>query len=87
MIKYSHNIIGGVNVEKVTLTDQQIARIELLRSKGYSNRQIIANILPEVNTVGIQVIDIALEGLHEDFVSWWDEDFDKLIQALYVGYY
>jgi len=73
-------------MERVELTEEQAAPIEVLRGRGYSNRQIISNVVPELNSFGIQIIDLALESIYEEFITWHDEDFDRLIKALYVGY-
>lgn len=73
-------------MEKVTITNEQAHAIEVLRSEGYINRQIIAHIVNEINTVAILKIDTALEVLYNGFITWESEDFDKLVMALYVGY-
>ena len=73
-------------MEKVTITNEQAHAIEVLRSESYTNRQIIANIINEVNTQAILKIDTALEVLFNGFITWESEDFDKLVMALYVGY-
>ncbi|MGE7305760.1 hypothetical protein ACQKJG_18225 [Priestia megaterium] len=74
-------------MEKVIITDEQAHAIETLRDEGYTNRQIIANIVNEVNTQAILKVDTALEVLFNGFITWESEDFDKLVMALYVGYY
>ncbi|MGG4438399.1 hypothetical protein AAXE64_27995 [Priestia megaterium] len=73
-------------MEKVTITKEQAHAIEVLRSSNYTNRQIIAHIVNEINTVAILKIDTALEVLFNSFITWESEDFDKLVMALYVGY-
>ncbi|MGG0487195.1 hypothetical protein ABEY65_27995 [Priestia aryabhattai] len=73
-------------MNKAVLTSDQAKALNMLRLAGFSNRRIIANIIPEVKPQEETQVEEALDRLHTDLITWYDEDFDNLILALYNGY-
>ncbi|PGO60739.1 hypothetical protein [Priestia megaterium] len=74
-------------MEETKVTLNQATAIKLLKEKGLSNREIIAKIMQgEFHADEKDGVGIALELLQKEFITWHDEDFDRLILALYKGY-